>query len=133
MVLAGNVEGTFSEPAAQALAQFPDSLPGLRNRARHAVLAFRQESLDVVPEVPEPGAATPASLQMIYHLMPHFPGKLAVEIAEQLNVLDVREASWIGMKVAIGRGSSRGMSDVGQKGCGTGKCLRTPGRQPLRQ
>jgi len=133
MVLAGNVEGTFSEPAAQALAQFPDSLPGLRNRARHAVLAFRQESLDVVPEVPEPAAATPASLQMMYDLMPHFPGELAVEIAEQLNVIDMREASWIGMEVAIGRGSSRGMSDAAQKGCGTGKRLGTPGRQPLRQ
>jgi hypothetical protein len=99
---------------------------------RHAVLAFRQESFDVAPEVPEPGAATPASLQMMYHLMPHLPGKLAVQVAKQLNVLDMREASSIGREVAIGRSSSRGTSDAGQKGCGTGKCLRTPGRQPLR-
>jgi hypothetical protein len=76
-------------PLAQALAQLPYSLLRLRGDARHAALTFRQKSLDMITQFPQPATTTPANLKVTRQPMPHVSGEFAIQVTKQLNLLDV--------------------------------------------
>jgi hypothetical protein len=66
-------------------------------------LASQDEGIDAGEQLAEAASATPATLQMIRDLLPRYDGKLAIQMGEQVSVVQMQKCGRFGAITGAGK------------------------------